>query len=111
MTDKINKITKKNAILIIDTKGYPSDILNNFFNFNHHRCYTKKTITSFLEANYWSKHYLQYDIEYSKSKMSPKNYSSKNKPKRIKKGNLLGVFIKSNKRKLNFAKDNFFLNL
>jgi len=106
--NKINRVTKKNAILIIDTKGYPSNILNNYFNFNHHRCYTKKTLNSFLEANYWSKQFLQFDIKYSKSKLNPKNYSVKNKPNKIKKGNLLGLFVKNKNRKLKFSKDNFF---
>ena len=71
----MNRITKKNSILAIDTKGYPVDILKNYFNFNHHRCFTKKTLAYLMNNYKWKKIDLDYDLDYTELKMSPKNYS------------------------------------
>ena len=51
----VNDITKKDSLMIVDSKGYPNDALKNYFNFNHHRCFTKKTLEYFLGINGWKK--------------------------------------------------------
>ena len=43
----VNEITKK-SLMIVDQR-IPNDILKNYFNFNHHRCFTKKTLENFWE--------------------------------------------------------------
>lgn len=108
--NKINYITKKKSIMIVDTKGYPNDRLENYFNFNHHRCFSKKTLQYFLKKNHWSKLTLDYDFNYTNLKLNKNMYSRKLKPKKIKKGNLLGIFIKKKIKKINiYQRDKFFL--
>jgi ubiquinone/menaquinone biosynthesis C-methylase UbiE len=106
---EVDRISKKNSILVVDTKGYPVDILKNYFNFNHHRCFTKKTLTYLMNNFKWKKIDLDYDLNYTKLKMSPKIYMKDKKVLKIKKGNILGVFKKQNEIiRNNYMKDNFF---
>ena len=108
---EVNRITKKNSIMIVDSKGYPNDILNNYFNFNHHRCFSIKTLTFFLNNFNWSKIDLDYSLDYTKLKLHKKTYDKNRKHKKINKGNIIGIFKKSDKKnKIKYKKDLFFLN-
>ncbi len=107
--EEVNRITKKNSIMIVDSKGYPNDILNNYFNFNHHRCFTIKTLTYFLNNYNWNKINLNYNFNYTKLKADKKIYSKDRKHKKIKKGNIIGIFKKLDKKiKYKIKKDLFF---
>lgn len=107
--NSVNKITKANSLMIIDSKGYPNDNLKNYFNFNHHRCFTKKTLKNFLEYFKWKKIYIDFDSNYGKLKVDKRIYSKDIHIKNNKKGNIVGIFRKNiNKINLKFSKDNFF---
>ena len=106
---EVNRITKKNSIMIVDAKGYPNDILNNYFNFNHHRCFTIKTLNYFLKNYNWKKTHLDYSLEYTKLKLDKKIYSKDRKHKKNKKGNIIGIFKKLDKKiKYEYKRDLLF---
>ena len=108
----VNKITKKNSIMIVDSKGYPNDVLKNYFNFNHHRCFTKKTLEYFLTINGWKKKYINYSNSYGNLKVNRKIYSKKTNLKSNIKGNIIGILIKQQKRSnIQFQKDRLFSSL
>ena len=109
MLTEVKRITKKNSILIVDSKGYPNGKLNNYFNFNHHRCFTIKTLTYFLNNYNWAKIELDYNLDYTQLKFHKAIYSKNTKIKKIKKGNIIGVFRKLDKKlKIEYKKDTFF---
>jgi ubiquinone/menaquinone biosynthesis C-methylase UbiE len=108
----VNKITKKNSLMVVDSKGYPNDVLKNYFNFNHHRCFTKNTLKCFLGQNGWKKKYIEYNNSYGKLKVNHKIYDKKIKLKLNLKGNIIGILGKKlNKIKINFTKDKLFTSL
>ena len=95
--------------MIVDSKGYPNDILKNYFNFNHHRCFTKKTLEYFLGINGWKKKYINYSNSYGNLKLNRKMYNKKTKLKSNKKGNIIGILTKQEKKqKISFETDKLF---
>ncbi len=108
----VNRITKKKSLMVIDSKGYPNDILMNYFNFNHHRCFTKNTLKYFLGKNNWKKKYIEYSISYGNLKKNRKIYDKKIKLRSNLKGNIIGILEKkSTAIKMHYKKDKLFSNL
>ena len=108
----VNEITKKKSLMIVDTKGYPNDVLKNYFNFNHHRCFTKKTLEYFLGINGWKKKFINYSNSYGNLKLNRKMYNKKTKLRTNIKGNIIGILSRQlKKQKIRFEKDKVFTSL
>ena len=113
---KVSDYIKDEGILFLEGKGFPLDIIENFFNFNHHRIFTKRTFDNVALKYNFKPIYSSYKSELSNLKSvfahsHQKNYKLlKQNYKKNKKGNLIWVGIKSKlKLKKKYIKDNFIL--
>ena len=99
---KIEKFSKTGTILYLDAKGFPNDIKENFFNFNHHRLFGPKTLEWFANEYSFKKILCNFTFMGNlKYKMSSNDY-------KIKKSNLYYLGIKQKKIKLKYHKELFF---
>lgn len=108
----VNDITKKDSLMIVDSKGYPNDALKNYFNFNHHRCFTKKTLEYFLGINGWKKRFINYNITYGNLKRNRKMFAKNAILRTNIKGNIIGILSKHHKRlNIVFKQDKLFSSI
>ncbi len=113
---KVSSYLKNNGILFLEGKGYPLDIIENFFNFNHHRIFTKKTFDNVgikynIKSIYSSYNSQLSDLKSIFAHSHQKNYKLlKKNYKKNKKGNLIWLGKKQNLRaKTKYKKDHFII--
>ena len=100
---KINLYAKESCLLFLDSKGYPYDIKERFFNINHHRLLGPTTIQLLANKFGFKKILCNYDFMkiskiISKEKIKPKTNLyylgiKKSSKKRFKKRNLLQQYF------------------
>ena len=100
---KINLYAKESCLLFLDSKGYPYDIKERFFNINHHRLLGPTTIQLLANKFGFKKILCNYDF----MKISKIISKEKIKPKT----NLYYLGIKKKSSKKRFKKETFYNNI
>ena len=98
---KINIYSKKSSLLFLDSKGFPNNIKEKFFNFNHHRLLGPLTI-DFLAHKYGFKKIL---CNFNFMKIN-KTFTKNKK----KKTNLYYLGVKKKSKNFNLRKELFYNN-
>lgn len=112
---KASFFLKENGIIYLEGKGYPHDIKDHFFNFSHHRIFTKSSFTNLCAKYSISMIHSTYNSPVNILKLIGSSYSHNNQ-KSVKnnllKSNLIWIGIKNKKKKKNkIYKDHFFMNV
>jgi len=97
---KINLYAKDSCLLFLDSKGYPNNIKERFFNFNHHRLLGPNTI-EYLAYKYGFRKIL-CNFDFMKVNKTKQKYN--------KKSNLYYLGIKGKTKRFKLKKELFYNN-
>ena len=106
---KVGKYLKKNGYLFLEGKGYPLDKKENYFNFSHHRLFTKNSFSNLCAKYQIFKLTTSYKSPLNIHKMKFASLSHKNFAQMANsKGNLYWIGQKKKLKKYKMIKDTFF---